>query len=129
MRVQNWNPNAYDQIFEDVCIERLVKAAETVASNVRQRCPVGTESRPMYKTGPYAGQPWTARDAGQLRDSIRVVQKKSKYGKPLVSKRNVRVYAGHYLAYYASIVEFASPFMRPSFQASIPAIKAITGAR
>ncbi|MEN6464447.1 MAG: HK97 gp10 family phage protein [Syntrophaceae bacterium] len=129
MRVENWNPNAFDQTFENVCIERLVEAAEVVAANARRNCPVGTISRPMYKTGKYAGQPWTARDAGQLRKSIRVVQKKSKSGRPLMSKKNVRVYVGHYLAYYASIVEHSKPFMRPSFEASIPAIKSITGAR
>ncbi len=129
MRIENWNPNAFDQTFEDVAIERLVEAAEVVASNARQHCPVGTVSRPMYKRGPYAGQPWTARDAGRLKKSIRVVQKTTKGGIPLSRKKNVRVYAGSYLAYYSRIVEYSRPFLRPAFSASLSAIKAITGAK
>lgn len=129
MRVENWNPNVMDQTFEDVAVERLVEGAEVVAEKARRLCPAGTVSRPIYKKGPYAGQPWTARDAGQLRKSIRVVQKKTASGKPLMRRRNVRVYAGHYLAYYASIVEFSHPFMRPALAGSIGELKAITGAR
>lgn len=129
MRVEGWNPNIADETFENVAIERLVEAASVVASAARGRCPVGTLSRPIYQRGPYAGQKWTARDAGQLKKSIRVVQKKSKSGKPLARKRNVRVYAGHYLAYYASIVEHTKPFLRPALYGSIQGIKSIVGAK
>lgn len=129
MRVANWNPNAMDETFENVAIERLVEAAEVVANRARSKCPVGTVSRPMYKKGRYANQPWTARDKGQLKKSIRVVQLKSKSGKPLTRKRNVRVYAGHYLAYYARIVEHYTPFMRPAFNGSISEVKQIIGAK
>lgn len=130
MRVENWNPNVMDETFENVAMERLVEAANVVAEKARQNCPVGTESRPIYKTGRYAGQPWTARDKGQLKKSIRVVQKKSKSGKPLSRKKNVRVYAGHFLAYYAKIVEFnQKAFLRPALNSSIPEIKSITGAK
>jgi hypothetical protein len=129
MRVENWNPNAMDETFEGVAMERLLEAAEVVASAARTRCPVGTVSRPIYKTGPYAGQPWTARDAGQLKKSIRVTQRTSKSGKPLLRKRNVRVYAGHYLAWYGSIVEHTKPFLRPALTGSIAAIRSIVGAR
>ena len=129
MRVENWNPSVMDQTFEDVAIDRLVEAGEVVAVAARRRCPVGTVSRPMYRRGPYAGQPWTARDAGQLRNSIRVTQKLSKGGKPLARKRNVRVYAGHFLAYYARIVEHSKPFMRPALAQSILEIRSIIGVR
>lgn len=130
MRVENWNPNAMDQSFEDVAIERLLEAAEVVAETARRKCPVGTISRPMYKKGPYAGQPWTARDAGQLKKSIRVTQKKSKLGKPLMRKRNVRVYAGNTLAYYASIVEHSGkPFMRNALAESIQRVRYIIGVK
>lgn len=129
MRVENYNPNAFDQEFEDVAIERLVAAAEVVASRARAKCPVGTESRPMYQRGKYAGRKWTARDAGALKKSIRVTQKKTKGGKALSKKKNVRVYAGHYLAYYADIVEFKTPYMRPALDASISTIKSILGAK
>ena len=129
MRVSNWNPNVADQAFEDVAIERLVDAAHVVKNAALRNCPVGTVSRPIYRRGPYAGQPWTARDAGQLKKSIRVTQKTTKSGKPLARKRNVRIYAGHFLAYYASIVEHTRPFLRPALTQSIAEIKSITGAR
>ena len=129
MRVEAWNPNSMDQEFENVAIERLVEAAEVVASNARRKCPVGTVSRPIYKRGPYAGQVWTARDAGQLKRSIRVVRKKTKSGKAFSKRRDVRVYAGHYLAYYARIVEYSRPFLRPGLYASTAEIKSIVGAR
>lgn len=117
MRVENWHPESLDEMIEGASIERLVKGAEAVADEARRLCPVGTKSRPIYKKGPYAGKEWTARDAGQLKKSIRVVQKKSKSGKPLMRRRDVRVYAGNYLAYYASIVEHGGKaFMRPALQ-------------
>ena len=127
MRVEAWNPNKMDETFENVAIDRLIAAAEVVARHARQKCPVGTISRPMYKKGPYAGQPWTARDAGQLKRSIRVVRKKTKSGKAFSRKRDVRVYAGHYLAYYAQIVEFTRAFMRPALAQSLSEIKTIIG--
>lgn len=130
MRVENFNPNVMDETFENVAIERLVEAANVVAKAARQKCPVGTISRPIYRTGPYAGQNWTARDAGQLKKSIRVVQKKSKSGKPLSRKRNVRIYGGNFLAYYAKIVEFNQrAFMRPALNGSISEIKSIIGVK
>jgi hypothetical protein len=118
MRVEEWNPNVMDETFENIAIDRLVEAAEVVASAARRGCPVGTVSRPMYRRGAYAGQPWTARDAGQLKKSIRVVRRKTKSGKALTKKRNVRVYAGH-----------SRPFMRNALNGSIPAMRSIVGAR
>lgn len=130
MRVENFNPNTMDETFESICIDRLVEAANVVAASARRLCPVGTVSRPIYKKGPYAGQAWTARDKGQLKKSIRVVRLKTKSGKAFSKKRNVRVYAGHYLAYYAKIVEFnGKAFLRPALNASIPEVKEIIGAK
>ena len=129
MRVENFNPNAFDESFENVAIERLVDAAEVVANSARQKCPVGTVSRPMYKRGPYAGKTWTSRDKGRLKKSIRVVRLKTKSGKAFSKKRNVRVYAGHFTAYYAKIVEHTKPFMRPALASSLGEVKNIIGAR
>jgi len=130
MRVENWNPNAMDETFEGVAVERLVEAAEVVAKSARSHCPVGTVTRPIYRSGAYAGQPWTARDAGQLKKSIRVTRLKTKSGKAFSKKRDVRVYAGHFLAYYAKIVEFGGKaFMRPALNGSISEIKTIIGAK
>ena len=129
MRIEGWQPDVMDEIFENVAMDRLVEAADVVATAARLNCPVGTVSRPMYKTGPYAGQPWTARDAGALKKSIRVVRKRTKSGKALSSKRDVRVYGGHFLAYYARTVEFYRPFLRPAFNGSLSAIRSILGVR
>lgn len=128
MRIENWNPNVMDETFENIAIDRLIEAAEVVANAARRSCPVGTITRPMYKTGRYAGKDWTSRDAGRLKKSIRVVRKKTAGGKAFSRKRDVRIYAGHYLAYYALIVEYSKPFMRPALINSIPEIRAIVGA-
>jgi len=128
MKAVSWNPNKYDQTFEDIAIGRLVEAAEIVRDKAKSRCPVGTISRPMYKTGPYAGQPWTSRDAGRLKASIRITRKRTKTGR-LSRKKNVRVYAGHTTAFYANIVEHYTPFLNPAFVSSYSEIKSIVGAK
>jgi hypothetical protein len=129
MRVENFNPNKFDEEFASIAIELLVEGAEEVAEAARKTCPVGTTSRPMYKTGPYAGKEWTKRDGGNLKKSIRVVRLKTKSGKAFSKKRNVRIYAGNYWSYYAAIVEFSNPFMRRALASSIGAVKSIIGAR
>jgi len=129
MRVRNWNPIKYDEKFMNVAYDRMKDSAEIIADEVRRRCPVGTKSRPMYQSGPHAGKPWTARDAGQLKKSVRVVEKKGRWGFEIKRARNIRVYAGHYLAYYAKIVEFSRPFMRPAWRSSLRKVKRAIGAK
>lgn len=130
MRVEVWNPSAMDETFENVAIERLVEAAGVVATHARQKCPVGTVSRPIYKTGRYAGKLWTSRDAGRLKKSIRIVRKKTKSGKAFSKKRDVRVYAGSYLTDYTYAVEYGGKaFLRPALTESISEIKSIIGAK
>jgi len=130
VRVANWNPNVMDETFENIAIERLVEGAEVIAKAARRMCPEGTPSRPIYKTGRYAGESWTARDKGQLKRSIRVVRQRTKSGKAFSKKRNVRVYAGHYLAYYAKIVEYnGKAFLRPAVTGSLSEVKEAIGAK
>lgn len=126
MRVSNWNPQAFDGEFMNASMDRLRDAAEVVANKARAKCPVGTISRPIYKTGKYAGQPWTARDEGALKKTIRVVEKKEKFRTILIEMRNIRVYAGNYLRYYAQIVEYnGKQFLRPALNSSKSEIKSI----
>ena len=100
-------------------MERLKAAGEVVKKKAESLCPVGTTSRPMYSTGRYAGQYWTARDAGALKKSIRVV---TKYGS---TAHNVWIIAGNKKAYYAQIVEFYTPFMRAALNRSKTKIKTV----
>ena len=127
MRIESWNPQRFDRSFDDVTRKRLVKAARVLKAAVRRKCPIGTISRPIYQSGPYKGQTWTSRDAGRLRKSVRVVEQRTKTGR-LSKKMNVRVYVGHYTAWYADIVEFSRPFMRPAYNEAMPMIKTIIGA-
>ncbi len=111
MRVARWNP-VKESDLADQSMETLQAAAELVADAARRLVPVGT-SRPAAK----GGKDWTARQAGALRDSIRVVRL---HGDP---KHNVRIYAGSRTVFYARFVEYgthnmrARPFLRPALQA------------
>lgn len=132
MRVEHWDITGLNKIIAETGIRRVRRAAKVIANAARRRCPTGTILRPMYRIGRYEGQPWTARDAGQLKKSVRVVERhKEKYGfelaqfKTLGHYGNVRIYAGHYLAYYAAIVEFYTPFMRPALEETRSQVKRI----
>jgi hypothetical protein len=136
MRILNWNPNVMDQTFEDVAIERIVEACEVVRRNAVRNLihQIGKGEttgidRPPYKTGKYAGAKWTGREFGTLLRSSRVVQKKTKTGKPLHRRRDVRIIIGTYMAWYALIFEYYRPYMRPALDQSIPAMKNIIGVR
>lgn len=134
-RIEGWNPNKFDEEFENIAIDRLISAAEVIAVKARSNCPVGTISRPAYKTGKDAGKIWTSRDAGRLRKSIRVVRKKTKSGKAFSRKRSIRVYAGHFTGYYAGWVEYgtkkvpARPFLRKAFHSSMSEVQSILGVK
>ena len=129
MRYEAWNPNRMDATFEKVSMRRLEIAADAVAHEIRFRVPVGTVSHLPYKTGKYPGVYWTERSAGMLKRSIRIVRKKTKVRKALSKKRNVRVYIGHKKAYYARIVEYYTPFVRPGYLAALPRVKSILGVK
>ena len=127
-----WDWNEANKMVVTETRKRSRKAAGVIAERARKDCPVGTVSRPMYRSGPYANQPWTARDAGQLKKSIRVVERNDeKYGYSLAQFSsigqygNVRVYAGNYLAYYGAIVEYSKPFLRPAVAKARTQVKGI----
>jgi len=118
-RVARWNPKIADNGIYNNAMDRLEAAGNVVGKKARVKCPVGTISRPMYKTGMYAGKYWTSRDAGALKKTIRVVRK---YGDPL---HNVWVMAGNKQVYYAQIVEFYTPFLRPALRGTKTEIKRV----
>ena len=131
MKVKFWDWKQADRVVLKNGRARTRKAAELLAAQVRSKCPVGTESHPMYKRGRYSGQPWTKRDGGSLKRSVRVVEKDEKYGIDVmqyaggVITGGARCYAGNYYAFYAAIVEHYQPFMRPAVQEMQSQIKSI----
>ena len=126
MRVENWDWREADKMVHKASRKRQLKAANVLADEVRRRCPVGTVSRPMFRRGPYAGQPWTRHDAGALKRSVRVTERDDeKYGFKLAQYGEVRVYVGHYMAWYARIVEYFRPFMRPAVASTMSRVKDI----
>ena len=125
MRVSNWSPQKYDGEFMSASMERLKAAAEVVATAARAKCPVGKINRLVYKSGKYAGEIWTGRTAGALKKTIRIVEKKDT-GIGFAKLRNIRVYAGNYIVFYARIVEYnVKAFMRPALNSSKAQIKSI----
>ena len=120
MRVEVWHPEAITAEIEKKAMDRLERAGAVVASKARQKVPIGKD-RPPYKNG----KEWTARRAGALKSTIRVVRLK---GDP---KLNIRVYAGNKEVYYARWVEMGSvhnraprkPFLRPALSESKSQIK------
>jgi len=83
------------------------------------------QSRPPYKTGKYAGKWWTARDAGELLRSVRVVTKKDS------THRNIWIIVGNSKAYYSAMFEYATDpkrgkkFYRPALASARPAMKSV----
>jgi hypothetical protein len=124
-----WNPNDVNRMIENTSVERLEKAAKILRAAVKKRlaAQIGKGkttgiNRPVYLTGTDAGAPWTAREFGAMMNSVRVTRKRTPKTKALSKKRNVRVYVGHYLVWYASFFEYYRPFARPAYKESLPMI-------
>lgn len=121
-RIAFWDAKPLNKEIMRNGMKRLRKAGEVVARKARSKCPTGTLSRPVYTRGRYAGQYWTARDAGALKKSIRVVEKRGVETGGYITIRagqlEIRVYAGTAKVYYAQIVEFRTPYLRPALNAS-----------
>ena len=134
MKLEYWNPQKFDVEFDNVSMARLMEAARVLRTTTKRKLAdqIGKGkttgiNRPVYLTGNYAGEPWTAREFGQMMKSVRIVPLKTKTGR-ISKKMNVRVYVGHYKAFYADIFEFYRPFMRPAFAEVLPMIKTMIGA-
>ncbi len=136
MRVAKWDPGVLGDL-KGVAYERLLQAAYVVKDRAVQRLRghIGSGkttgiNRPVYKTGPFSGQKWTAREFGNLLKSVRVVEKKewtNQSGRVLAEYMNIRIYAGNNLAYYALVFEYYKPFLRSAFEGSVGEIRSILG--
>lgn len=133
MRVTNWHAK---EIFGQIVEEAITAANETMDDVVvaaRRACPIGHITKegkwksatvaftPLSGKGKgkpvsFVAQQSSTRYPGQLRDTIRRVNKPTRPG-------NIRVYAGNKAVNYAFFVEYGTvkmgprPFMRPAFQA------------
>jgi streptomycin 6-kinase len=142
MRVEFWNPHIADEALKEVAMARALDAAYLLKDRVvqRLRSEIGaTGAKPInrgvykriYPKGKYhyTGIWWTARRAGQLLESCRVVRrmKKDVSGNNIFEKDNIWVMVGNKAAYYAEIFEFKRPFFRPTVDASIQEIRSAMG--
>jgi len=117
----NWDSKKIKEAIMKEHVGHLASVGDLIAKKARAKCPAGTTSRAMYSKGRYAGQKWTKRDAGALKKTIRAVMKKG--------TNDVWIIAGNKEVYYARIVEFYTPFMRPALRSSKAAAKRILGAK
>jgi hypothetical protein len=127
-----WNFDQYDEIIANSSMSRIRAAADALCANMRQNCYRSyANRRPAYKSGPYAGKAWTARDMDIMAKTIRVVELNNHHSG--LDNRNVRVYAGNWKTWWATQMEFgrgdwkggAHPFMRPAIQAMKSQIQVI----
>lgn len=131
-RVANWHAK---EIFSQIAAEAIRAGNEVmddVVAAAKAKCPVGTITREgKWKTATvsftakagtkkakavsFQAQQFTGRTPGDLRNSIRRVNKRDRPG-------NIRCYAGSKKVNYAHFVEYGTvkmkrqSFMRPAFQ-------------
>lgn len=138
-----------DEVVMGEAMRRLEMAGEVLASKIEQNLiaqinPADTrvakiktkngytyktvkryKSRPEYETGKYPNKWWTARDAGELLRSVRVVRKDDS------THRNVWVIVGNSKAYYSAMFEYATDptrgkkFYRPALASSRSRMKSV----
>jgi hypothetical protein len=124
MRVVFFDPQKFDTEFKGIVLKRLKAAAEEIKKEAVNECPVGTISRPIESVE----KPWMARKPGTLKKSIRVVLPHS-INPRFDGLLNIRIYAGHYMAWYAAIVEFKKHYMRRGKNRSMKKVKNILGVK
>jgi hypothetical protein len=115
-KIMNWKaPEVFNEI-NDICFENANKFMDLVKMEAQRRCPVDPDT---FREGKFANaavsftprtgknkgklvqfktsRRWLGRSPGNLRDTIRRVNK--------VASGNIRVYAGNYKIYWAFMVE------------------------
>ena len=101
------------------------EAKSTLKSKINPKHPPYDITRPEYKTGKAANKYWTARTAGNMIKTIRVVRKDD--------VRNIWIIAGNSRDWWAIQMEFghagwkggSRSFLRPALKKSIPKIKSM----
>ena len=128
-RVTYWNLDLGKELATKEAMRRLRLAGGILKRSIKANLVVaikdGTYSRPPYKSGPYAGKWWTARDAGELVRSVRVAEDAEGV------HNNILIICGNSKAYWATMYEFATnpkrgrKFFRPAISTSRSSMKAV----
>lgn len=138
----DWDLQKYDGEFKKAGIARMIKAADAIRDAAKENCVSGTVNRPERKHYVYEGKllpasggaPWTARQIGAMRRTIRTVTKNDYPENGFyVDLDNVRVYAGNFLTWWAVQMEYgrgawkggARPFLRPALRSSESKVRSI----
>lgn len=120
----DFNFAQYDELIDKASLDRMEQAAAVIRDDARRI--LKSQLRGNVTRPPYAGgAPWTARTAGAMVETIRVVRKEG--------KKNVWVMAGNYLTWWAVQLEFgrgqwrggAKPYLRPAMKGAEGKIKGI----
>ena len=124
-----WNMDEFGQVCKGATMGRLVKAAEAVRDEAKRILKPQTHHQwrehGPYKTGKYAGQPWTERYYDRMKETLRVVRKNDP------SVRNVRIVMGNWKTWWAIQMEYghgqwkggARPTLRPALKTSAAAMR------
>ena len=99
----NWNTAAFEAECGKIGMDRLEAGAKAVRDDARRILKSklkGDVNRPVYRKGPYKGQIYTERRAGEMVNTIRVVRKKGS------SEREVRIYMGNFAVWWALQMEY-----------------------
>ena len=139
MRVERWKAKEVFSEIKEQSLETARFVMDHVVELAKAKCPIGKISREgkfvtanvtitkswtpgkgknkgitRTSTQTFIGKRWTGREPGQLKDTIRRVEKMSRPG-------NVWVKAGNYKIYWAHMVEYGTAksdphaFLRPTF--------------
>ena len=143
MRVGKWRADEIFMSAKNAALDAIRIQAEQVASEARATCHENPEVRePRFSTSlrdvsfipsrgrnknkvvSFKAQVWLGRKPGDLKSTIRTVEKPDKLG-------NVRVIAGNFKIYWARFAEYGVPsrniprslFLRNAFDAVKPKVK------
>ena len=144
MRVGKWKADEIFMAAKDAALMAIREQAELVAAQTRATVHVDTETyrEPRFSTSlrdisfipskgrnkgdtvSFKAQVWLGRKPGDLKATIRTVEKPDKLG-------NIRVIAGNFKIYWARFAEYGVPsrnipqslFMRNAFDAVKPKVK------
>ena len=135
-KIINWNTAAFEKECIGVTMDLLLTAAQRIVADAKSiLASKGNKgiNRPVTKGSygkgkyHYAGQSWTARQAGAMVNTIRAVRKKGD------TSRNIWIMAGNYNTWWALQLEFGrgawkggpKSFLRPAMAKAPSHIQAV----